>query len=710
MAKKVDLSGFEDTVKKYDLSGFDDVQKADNPELPSQLQSLGLGAAQGATMGFADEGEAALRSMLENASYEDLLKNARERYRVAEEANPWSYGGGQFGGGLVTAAVPGLGPVGAGKGVAQLAGMVRAGALGGALTSVGTREDDKLSKQSLVDAGEGALIGGGGAALLGSALPALGGKIAKTVKGSEVGQDVAEVFNKIRSGAVKTFSREALPQMAQDVRDVAKTDIIGNVDKIRKAAGETYKHLDDMAAKQETEIPVGDRVNTLRMKMPGAQQDVSESDLAPLQKNFGGLLGEEDVTKQVARELNPEEAEAKVMHQLRGKAASSEVRAERNFAREYLRSKMRNDLRKIGLEGQALNDQVEGKMGALTSDDIDEAVDLVRSLNLRERTQFPPAIEVNPETGLSVGVVKRADADTVQSIPDTKLEKVTEKVATRGAVQPKELTDYISNIKGLLTDRMKQDKPALYKYTLDVKNELETALRSGMPEEWTKAKGMADKLYKEVLTEGAAKDLSLPKNMGTSYQGQTNLGRAEEQIGTMVKNVSTPGHDDAINMKDFFNRLRQNNADEIGLSSTGQWGKAGPATIDQIEQNVMDKSRNLQLAERASSISGLQGGAKGVQGWWNMMQQSVRAKTLGSAELAGNTTKVYDKGMSWARNATPEVISKMATRITDAKLSQLLQRVAGAPDAKRKALMFSIMQQPAYREQINNAQEEPTDE
>jgi hypothetical protein len=669
------------------------------PEQPGMLESAGLGALQGGSFGFADEAEAGVRSVLPNdlggGSYEDLISQVRNRYKEAEEANPWSYGGGQILGGI---AVPAIGAGG------NLGRMVIGGAVGGAANSIGTREDDKLSKQALIDAGEGAVIGGALTGVVGSALPALGKYVGKKVAKSEMGEDVKDVFNKIRSGEVESFGRESLKPLAQDVRDAAKTDILGNLDKVREFTDSSYKNVADQTAKIDTPIDVEKIVNELRMKMPGSRQGVSENDLKAVNQNLGDLLGEQEVAKRIAKEMDPAEAESKVMNSLRTRAAQQEARAERNYARKYLEDQAREELGGQGIEGQALQNRVNSRMQRITNEDIDAAVAEIRDLNIRQRTAFPPEFEVNPETGLNVGIVKRADADTTMSVPDTKFETIKEMVPTKSVATVSELKDAASNIKGLMTDSMKQNNPALFKYIQDTKNSLEAAIKSNIPEEISKAKNQADALYRDILNVGASKDLGLPANMGTSYRGLANQGRAESNVGRMIKNMSQPGHDDALSIENFLNRLRSSKADEIGLESTGI---AGPATIDDIANNLKNRSRNLQLAERATSTSGLQGGSTGVKGLFNLMQESVKAKVLGTAEIAGKVTKatnkVITKGIQEVSYATPNVLKNLATKVTDNKLSEKLVTIANAPEAKRRAMIFALMQQPVYRELINDA-------
>jgi len=712
--KKIDLSHFDEAVKKYDLSGFDQPTLPEASQDPGMLKSALLGGAQSATLGFADEGEAGVRSVLPEAigggNYEDLIKEIRQRYKTAEDVNPGSYLAGELAGGLATVAIPGLGLAGEAKGLAQAGNMLKTGAIAGGLSSLGGREDSKLSVQAAEDAAKSAAIGGGLGVALGTAVPAIAKGIGKGISKSQLGEDVAEVYNKIKSGEVATFKKEALPGFKSEMEKAAQTDILGNLNKVKDFENSTYENIRNMAKASEADIPTSDLVNELRMKMPTEQQGVTPQDLSVIDKNLAGLIGEKEVAREVAVPIDSEAAKQKVYNSLQGKAAAGEVKAEREYARQYLQGKLKNEL-SSQLTGKELDSAVSKASKGFTSADIDDAVEEVRKLGLRERTQFPPEFEVNPETGLEVGLVKRADADLTQAVPDSKLQKVTEKVATKENASPQEMMDRIDNLKGLLTDKMKDENPALFKYITDAKNTLEKKLTESLPKEYSQAKELADTTYRKVLVEGPARHLDIPKNLGTSYEGQSNLGNTERSLTGKIANFWDKSTDQSGQIQKFLNSLKEGNAEEIGLISSG---KQGPATISDIEKNLQNVSKNYNLAERASGVSALQGATPNlttpagiVKRVTNFGMSSAVGKTLGAAETAGNMAKEIGKISEFMHSNTPDSVMALANKITDNKLATILKNAATAPDAKRKAVIFSLMQQPAYRDAINSANEEP---
>jgi len=573
--KKIDLTHFDKAKEAYDTSAF-------SPETPGKLESAALGALQGASFGFADEAEAGLRSAVQDKTYDDLIREIRQRYSAAENENPLSFTAGQLAGGV---AVPmgGVGVAAKGAGtVAKLANLAKAGAVAGAATSLGTREDDKLSLQAAEDALKGGVVGAATAATLGSAVPAAAKYIGKKVKGSSVGQDVADVFNKIKSGEVETFDRSKLPDFSNKVREAAKTDILGNLEKAdeytKAGYNNAYKLADEAAEASGEKIPTSDLVSSIRAKMPQAElQGVEPTDLNKINKNLSSIAGEEKAT---------------------------------------------------GLDN---------------------------------------------------------------------IEKI---ISTREEVTPKELNGYIQNIQRMYDSAQNPQFKALL---LDSKKELENALRSGAPEDFNKAKAMLGEFYKTVLDAKSA-NLKLPGSFDTSPEGRKASGQAVDSIQRMITDFSKKETQPSQNLTEFLNKLKSVNAEEIGLSSTG---KTGPATIPEIEQNLQNVSRNYELAQKAASQSSLAGASTGVKGLMDKLQLSARAKMLGTAEgaakLSSAAENTYNKMASSIQHYTPEMLSELAGKVKDSGLANILTKAATAPDAKRKALIFTLMQQPAYRDMINTA-------
>jgi len=126
---------------------------------PSELESALRGAAQSATLGFADEiagGAGALFDRRPNESLKDAYirhrDESRAKFKKAQELNPKSYMAGEIGGNLATMAIPGLG---AAKGASLAKNALHAAKLG-ALSKLGASENLETAPQEML---EGALSG-----------------------------------------------------------------------------------------------------------------------------------------------------------------------------------------------------------------------------------------------------------------------------------------------------------------------------------------------------------------------------------------------------------------------------------------------------------------------------------------------------------------------------------------------------------------------
>jgi hypothetical protein len=174
---------------------------ADVPYADSALK----GVEQGMSMGFSDEAVGGLQGLYDYATTPDLgLGDAytrardaeRQKIADAEEANPYTYLGGQLAGGIGGAALtPGLAVAGALKGAPLLTRAAVQGATGaasGAVAGAGASTADDLGGV-LSDAATGAEFGG----VVGGGMPLVGAGLAKAGKGlGEAGRFlVSNVFN-----------------------------------------------------------------------------------------------------------------------------------------------------------------------------------------------------------------------------------------------------------------------------------------------------------------------------------------------------------------------------------------------------------------------------------------------------------------------------------------------------------------------------------
>lgn len=175
------------------------------------LASVGLGALQGASLGFGDELSGGIGAIADQLGLggAPLGKNLKDSYRIirdearamnkrAEDAHPVAYTAGNIGGGLA------LAPIGGGG----LASAIKTGAALGAVNGVGSSNADDIG-----DTAREALLGGGlgaGGAVLGHGLSALGGKAASNLAQylREFGNEQAVSALRPTAGEVKRLLRK----------------------------------------------------------------------------------------------------------------------------------------------------------------------------------------------------------------------------------------------------------------------------------------------------------------------------------------------------------------------------------------------------------------------------------------------------------------------------------------------------------------------
>lgn len=181
-----------------------------------QLESGLRGAAQGATLGFADEATAALESglgslgVVPDKTYEQAVSESRKNYQTAQEANPITYGAGQVGGSIASAlALPGA--------AATLGGRaLQAGALG-AIQGYGSTDNREDLIQNM------ALGGATGAIMAPAAEKAIGATVSGADKlrqylGTKLGKGAEKLAEKA-TGATGKQAAKFKPNTGRELLD-----------------------------------------------------------------------------------------------------------------------------------------------------------------------------------------------------------------------------------------------------------------------------------------------------------------------------------------------------------------------------------------------------------------------------------------------------------------------------------------------------------
>lgn len=181
----------------------------------SQLESGLRGAGQGVSMGFGDEITGGVQALGDVAFgdtklsdiervYSEFRDIQRAKNKAAQEANPWTYGGSELGGGIASAFIPGLN-IAKGATLARTAGI---GALTGGASAIGLNEESLSDPANLKKLGYSVPT----SAVLGGGLGAIAHGIAslpKLTKESSTINDIYEAFRRGRKGENLTSTDSA---------------------------------------------------------------------------------------------------------------------------------------------------------------------------------------------------------------------------------------------------------------------------------------------------------------------------------------------------------------------------------------------------------------------------------------------------------------------------------------------------------------------
>lgn len=170
------------------------------------------------------------------------------------------------------------------------------------------------------------------------------------------------------------------------------------------------------------------------------------------------------------------------------------------------------------------------------------------------------------------------------------------------------------------------------------------------------------------------------KSVNQPYQSPTEVGSAENKILNYVSGVE----------KDSEGAIKSRAAVEKMVEAASA---IDPRYSKVVSEKTKDISKRLALSK--ASIGG--GGASS-----SVLNLAGRAQ--GVADFAGKM--VYD-----LNNATPQVLKDAAAKVSQmgnegAELARILSKAADADTRKKQAMIFSIMQNPAYRKLLTGNKDE----
>lgn len=304
--------------------------KADVAKSPnvSTLESVARGAGQGLTSGFQDEASAGLTkgmiklnnlmkehpalakvlrfnpvtglaanlieqdATIEEPSYQEIRDQMRVDNQSAQQANPWSYGLGEVGGGLATTILPGAGVLNAGKG-AKLATVVGKGALQGGIAGAGYSNADDLGELA-EDIGTSALFGGGAGAG-GETLKFLVGKGSKLLRsGGKSLEETGGKFIENATGATRAQAEKFAPGAGVKLYDEGIVQVFDSPGNIAKRAGlrmdKSNQIMDDVLSSLDargTRVSKKSVIEEMKNRIAQFSDDPSQ---APVIKQMQGII------------------------------------------------------------------------------------------------------------------------------------------------------------------------------------------------------------------------------------------------------------------------------------------------------------------------------------------------------------------------------------------------------------------------------------
>lgn len=308
-------------------------------EDPGMVESALRGVEQGATLGFGDELNGGLETLLNRATgspssqglniLDEYRKNrdeSRQNFEAAEKANPYTSGIANFAGGLLPALVTAGGSVPE-QGLASLAKM---GAGYGALSGLGNSKAD-ITKGEINQAGSDAFLGGAIGSITAPIVGQLGDKVLKPIgRGLSNLVDIGPVSNAIESfkqGAVN--GRVLFNKKGENALGTEITGAVNNLtndvkDKLSEAGQAKLKNI--LTPGEDVDLTnwaqhADDMMDNLQQNA-GADVRV-EKDIARVREIINRHLGGVEDSGIPGKGLNPTTAESETLLRQLGSLGSA---------------------------------------------------------------------------------------------------------------------------------------------------------------------------------------------------------------------------------------------------------------------------------------------------------------------------------------------------------------------------------------------------
>lgn len=663
----LDLSAFdqvsqvEETKPKksgLDISAFDAIElESTKIEEPSQMEAFIRSLAQGASLNTIDELTGAVKAPVGAAkatanilgadfSDEDVARYEKERdlsrmaYKAAEEAHPATYMAGEIAGSM---AVPGLGiakgGAGAAKGLAKFGTRALEGATLGGITGLGSTEE--TGTEALGQAGKGALLGGTVAPAVGALIDSIA-PAAKWATGKITDTDVlTNAYQKAKAGQ-SLATDEAIYETNKRMLDFVRNELAPVVDtKTKKVVQSAYDDALAAARASGKSIRIEDLMDSVekmaKSNRLGADDTKKVTDLI---ERFGEK--QSVPTKTIMKKpnfINPEEAHL--------------------------------------AEQTAKGDKfIQNQVDALKrTQDVKEARSMLKRAG-------EPSIVGNETPNIYEGIGPAFDSDLLAA-------KSQSASPTLKALKPYEAKPYVPKGESSSIDYLFEDvftKPDLKIDDLvDLKSRLEVLAKSANPAEADAAAKMAQ-LVKQKSRELAGTD---------NYKMADELRKLQSEIESKFGDIS----EKAIMTKDRMAIDKAAKQLSQAARSKGKNRPEGAIFMDEgfeaLGKILPEDASKLKsdMGQKALDVETATALGQGINPFNPKGIFSLEPAMVTAADISGKGAK---KIHEWTDNQMADAIKYLYTS-GKSTYAKMLERASMAPPEKKRALIFSLSQQPDFR-------------
>ncbi len=696
------------------------------PHEYSAMQAFGIGAGgtpvglgQGLSLGFGEEigglsGALGAKTGGDDRDFWEIYRNIRnvlrEEQKTAEEQHPMAALSGELVGGL---AVP-LGVAGEAKtaltadkirkargiikagqaaqkearvlkGLEKIGEMSKIGAKAGAIAGLGTSEADLTTGEpgqyleAAKDMGRSAVIGAG----VGGGIQTAGAGLKLTKEAIKSLPYVDDAL-KIRELTKKGFSLAGeTKNISKEARDLAY-NILDQLETLRTFTGSLVGKSKEEAEKIIGKVKIDGAIQNIREKIKALKPVTAQEkeEVANLQEALSNIL---DETEKVQHKYIPKPQLPK---------ASQAEKAAQKVAKKTAEAEAKDQI-KLG----ELYDQLA------STTDPDEAEGIVAQINKIEsgETQFPPEVAVEPKTdlevlGVSRGAKKQPIVEAITPEPEpvfTPIQRVEvgrEIVPGKSEVTPGELKSHLQSLQDIAPETAKGQRAVGM-----AREELKGAEKLAGEAAGTEGKQALEILGETSKGFGSIKDIQ--KSFGLPESGRGgDLNPSQEK--TIVDNIQRAilGFTENKISSDRFAEIMDDLANQFPQAAKTIKGAANSIS-ERYRLSKMMSSQSLEGVKRGGlAVPAMMGRAAE---YGTATEQAVR-KQAGKL-VKGAANEVVDLGKK-VYDASPETIQKMADVAMQkgTKFGQLtsktLSRLVNAPMAKRRAVLYTLMQQPDFRD------------